>query len=63
MKITPKSDPFDATPQPTAPARRGIVVDGIPLGQFALRVAWVAARIVAVAYLGSSGATFFYQGF
>jgi hypothetical protein len=38
-------------------------VDGIPLGQFALRMLWVAARIVAVAYLGHSGATFFYQGF
>jgi hypothetical protein len=29
----------------------------------ALRVVWIAARLIAVFYLGQQGATFFYQGF
>lgn len=29
----------------------------------ALRVCWIAARLIAVFYLGQQGATFFYQGF
>jgi hypothetical protein len=42
---------------------RRATVDGIPIGRFALRIAWVAVRLVAVAYIGQSGAKFFYQGF
>ena len=40
-----------------------LAVDGVPLWQFCLRVAWVAAVIILVYYLGESGAAFFYQGF
>jgi hypothetical protein len=29
----------------------------------ALRVCWIAARLIAVFYLGQQGAMFFYQGF
>lgn len=29
----------------------------------ALKVGWIAARLIAVFYLGRQGATFFYQGF
>jgi hypothetical protein len=35
----------------------------LPELQFAIRTLWVAARIVAVLYLGQSGTLFFYQGF
>jgi hypothetical protein len=35
----------------------------LPLGRFVLRLLWVAVRLVACAYLGHSGAEFFYQGF
>jgi hypothetical protein len=28
-----------------------------------LKVCWIAARLIAVFYLGQQGATFFYQGF
>lgn len=34
-----------------------------PGARFALRVLWIAVRLVAVIYLGQSGALFFYQGF
>ena len=29
----------------------------------ALQVGWIAARLIAVFYLGQQGAMFFYQGF
>jgi hypothetical protein len=29
----------------------------------ALRVVWIAVRLIAVFYLGQQGAMFFYQGF
>lgn len=35
----------------------------LPGVQFALRTLWIAVRLVAVLYLGQSGALFFYQGF
>jgi hypothetical protein len=38
-------------------------IDGIPVAQFVLRLAWVAARIILAAYAGYSGVQFFYQGF
>jgi hypothetical protein len=31
--------------------------------ELALRVTWIAVRIVAVLYLGQQGALFFYQAF
>jgi hypothetical protein len=43
------------------PLKRAI--DGIPLGVFAIRVAWVAVQLVLVIYLGRQGAIFFYQAF
>ncbi len=35
----------------------------MPASELALRALWIAARIVAVLYLGQPGAMFFYQGF
>ncbi len=35
----------------------------MPAYELALRAVWIAARIVAVLYLGQPGALFFYQGF
>jgi hypothetical protein len=37
--------------------------DGIPASEFALRIVWVAIRVVAVFCLGSGGVPFFYQAF
>jgi hypothetical protein len=38
-------------------------IDGLPRGQLMLRGLWIAIRLIAVFYLGESGARFFYQGF
>ena len=56
-------EPPASTAEGDAAPTSGRCIDGIPVAQFALRLFWIAARIVAVAYLGHSGATFFYQGF
>ncbi len=38
-------------------------IDGIPAGQYLLRMFWVAVRLLLVIYLGQAGVQFFYQGF
>jgi len=38
-------------------------VDGIPVWSYVLRVAWVAAQLIAVICLGNKGVLFFYQAF
>jgi hypothetical protein len=38
-------------------------VGRVPAWQFVARGLWIALRLIAVFYLGQSGARFFYQGF
>jgi hypothetical protein len=38
-------------------------VEGISRTKFALRLLWVAVRILLCVYAGHRGAEFFYQGF
>lgn len=41
----------------------GAQIDGIPAGQYLLRMVWVAVKLVLVIYFGQAGVQFFYQGF